>query len=402
MTLDIVIFGLSITSSWGNGHATTYRGLVRALTERGHSVTFLERDVPWYAEHRDLPSPPYCDTQLYGMLKEVPQRFGQAVANADLVIIGSYVPNGAILGDWLTSHAQGITAFYDIDTPVTLAKLENGDADYITPALIPRFDIYLSFMGGPTLSTIEDKYGSRNALPLYCAVDPEVHAPAKVQVDAALGYLGTYSPDRQPSVERMLIEPARAALESRFLVAGAQYPADIDWPGNVEYIEHLPPAEHAGFYCRQRYTLNITRADMITMGYSPSVRLFEAAACGVPIITDHWSGLDTFFTPGKDILVADGTGDILNMLEEIPEERRKAIAAAGRRCVLQSHTAQHRAQQLETYYREAMAAAALVSLLRPSPRNVCLERRGRFAGGYLYGTSCVASCRRHARVGRSR
>ena len=356
MKLDIVIFGLSITSSWGNGHATTYRGLVKALAERGHSVTFLERDVPWYADHRDLPSPPYCDTQLYSSLKEVPQRFGQAVADADLVIIGSYVPTGAVLGDWLTSHARGITAFYDIDTPVTLAKLESGDTDYITPALIPRFDLYLSFTGGPVLKTIEEQYGSRHAVPLYCAVDPAIHAPADVAVDAALGYLGTYSPDRQPSVERMLIEPARAAPESRFLVAGAQYPGDVIWPGNVEYIEHLPPSEHPAFYCRQRYTLNVTRADMIAVGYSPSVRLFEAAACGVPIISDNWSGLDTLFTPGKDIFTAAGTNDIVEILNEVPEERRKAIAAAARRCVLQNHTAQHRAQQLETYYREAVTA----------------------------------------------
>jgi len=356
MTLNIVIFGLSITSSWGNGHATTYRALIKALSERGHQVTFLERDVAWYAEHRDLPAPPYCDTELYASLKEVPVRFGQRVAEADLVIIGSYVPDGAILGDWLTSHARGVTAFYDIDTPVTLARLKEGYAEYITPALIPRFDLYLSFTGGPVLNLIEEMYGSRRAVPFYCAVDPDIHAPANVPVDAALGYLGTYSTDRQPGVERLLLGPARAMPESRFLAAGAQYPADVNWPANVEYIQHLPPADHPAFYCRQRYTLNVTRADMIAVGYSPSVRLFEAAACGVPIISDNWAGLETLFVPGKEILTASSTADVLTILQDLPEERRKSIAAAARKCVLQNHTAQHRAQQLELYHREALTA----------------------------------------------
>jgi spore maturation protein CgeB len=356
MKLEIVIFGLSITSSWGNGHATTYRALIKALSERGHRVTFLERDVPWYADHRDLPSPPYCETRLYGSLREVAQRFGENVANADLVIMGSYVPDGAILGDWLTTQARGVTAFYDIDTPVTLAGLKDGQTDYITATLIPRFDLYLSFTGGPVLGLIEESYGSRRAAPLYCAVDPDIHRPLDVPVDAALGYLGTYSIDRQPTVERLLIGPASAMPEQRFLVAGAQYPGEIAWPANVEHIEHLPPAEHPAFYCRQRFTLNVTRADMIATGHAPSVRLFEAAACGVPIISDRWTGLDALFKPGTEILTASTTQDVLHMLRDIPEERRKSIAAAARKAVLRSHTALHRARQLEDYYSEAMAA----------------------------------------------
>jgi spore maturation protein CgeB len=353
MRLDIVVFGLSITSSWGNGHATTYRALLKALSERGHRITFLERDVSWYADNRDMPAPPFCDLHLYSELNEVPARFGKMVAGADLVIMGSYVPQGAILGKWLTRHARGVTAFYDIDTPVTLARLEAGETDYITPSLIPRFDLYLSFSGGPTLGHIEDRYGSRCAVPLYCAVDPEIHAPVDIPIDTALGYLGTYSTDRQPSVERMLIEPARLLEDSRFTVAGAQYPADIAWPANLIHIEHLPPAEHPAFYSCQRFTLNVTRADMIAVGYSPSVRLFEAAACGVPIISDNWAGLDTLFRPDKEILIADGTRDVLHILQDMPEERRKAIAASARRCVLRNHTAGHRARQLEGYYREA-------------------------------------------------
>jgi spore maturation protein CgeB len=356
MTLNIVVFGLSITSSWGNGHATTFRALLKALAARGHKITFLERDVPWYADNRDMPAPPFCELQLYGSLDEVPQRFGKTVADADLVIVGSYVPEGATLGKWVTRQARGVTAFYDIDTPVTLAKLKEGPVDYLEPELIARYDLYLSFTGGPTLTFIESHYGSRHAAPLYCAVDPEIHAPVDVPLDTALGYLGTYSTDRQPSVERMLLQPARAMPDSTFIVAGAQYPADVDWPGNVTHIEHLPPAEHPAFYSRQRFTLNVTRADMIAVGYSPSVRLFEAAACGVPIISDAWDGLDTLFVPGMEILIAESTGEVLQILREMPEDRRRAIAAAARRSVLQNHTAHHRALQLEDYYQEAAEA----------------------------------------------
>lgn len=355
MNLKIVIFGLSITSSWGNGHATTYRALIKALAARGHQVTFLERDVPWYSEHRDLPDPPYCDTELYSSLREVPLRFGRLVADAHLVIMGSYVPDGAILGDWLTSHARGITAFYDIDTPVTMAKLRAGNAEYLAPALIPRFDLYLSFSGGPVLARIEETYGCRRAVPLYCAVDPEIHAPVAVPVRATLGYLGTYSPDRQPAVERLLLDPAHHLPDERFVIAGPQYPDGIDWPANVEHIEHLPPAEHPAFYCGQSYTLNITRADMIETGFSPSVRLFEAAACGVPIISDRWAGLDTIFAPSREILTVGNGAEVISLLTELPEERRRDIAEAARRCVLQKHSARHRAEQLEAYYLEVKA-----------------------------------------------
>jgi spore maturation protein CgeB len=356
MTLDIVMLGLSLSSSWGNGHATTYRSLIKALAARGHRITFLERDVAWYRAHRDLSEPSYCQLHLYEELRDVPLRHGTAIAESDLVILGSYVPDGAALGDWITRNARGITAFYDIDTPVTLARLEQGIAGYIGAALIPRFDLYLSFTGGPVLDLIEGGYGSPRARALYCAVDPDEHRPAPAEIEWALGYLGTYSPDRQPTIERLLVEPARLLADAQFVVAGPQYPTDLAWPPNVARIEHLPPADHPRFYCAQRYTLNATRSDMIAAGFSPSVRLFEAAACGVPIISDSWPGLDTFFVPGQEILVAQTPEDIVQILHHLPEERRRMMAAAARKRVLHSHTAAHRARQLENYYHEAVGA----------------------------------------------
>jgi spore maturation protein CgeB len=346
--LKIVILGLSITSSWGNGHATTYRGLVQALCDRGHDVLFLERDVPWYAAHRDLPQPPYGRTVLYEDLSTLQDRFATDIQTADLVMVGSYVPEGIAVGNWVTSQVQGITAFYDIDTPVTLAQLEQGKSEYLTHELIPRYQLYLSFTGGPTLERLEQQYGSPRAYPLYCSVDPSLYYPEASEPKWDLGYMGTYSRDRQPPLERLLLEPARQSSQ-RFVVAGPQYPEEIGWPPNVARIEHLPPVDHRGFYNAQRFTLNITRSDMIQAGYAPSVRLFEAAACGTPIISDYWQGLETFFALGTEILVAQSSMDTLRYLQELSETERRTIADHACTRVLANHTATHRAVELESY-----------------------------------------------------
>jgi spore maturation protein CgeB len=357
MKLDIVIFGLSITSSWGNGHATTYRALIKALAKRGHRITFLERDVPWYRAHRDLKDAPFCRIELYGSLKDVPRRYASLVRDADAVVIGSFVPDGAALGDWITSTARGVTAFYDIDTPVTLKRLEGGDASYISAALIPRFNLYLSFTGGPTLQLIEDVYGSPRARALYCSVDIEHHAPTAAPRRWSLGYIGTFSEDRQPLIGRLLIDPARRLPDDHFVIAGAQYPAGLLLPSNVQHIEHVSPDRHSEFYCSQRYTLNVTRPDMARAGFSPSVRLFEAAACGVPVISDNWIGLETFFEPGKEILIARTSEEARQILSDLPEGKRRTIASAARERVLLGHTAGHRALEFEKYVQEAAKKA---------------------------------------------
>lgn len=356
--LNIVVLGLSITSSWGNGHATTYRALVRALVERGHRVLFLERDMPWYAANRDLPNPPFGCTELYGSLEELQLRFEGPISTANLVIVGSYVPDGIEVGKWVTVTAQGVKAFYDIDTPVTLGKLKRGHFEYITPAMIPWYDLYLSFAGGPVLQQLEQDYGSPAARPLYCSVDPDLYYPERRTVQWDLGYMGTYSPDRQPAVERLLLEPARRLGECQFVVAGPNFPEVEGWPANVRHMTHLSPEYHRGFYNEQRFTLNVTRAEMIATGFSPSVRLFEAGACGTPIVSDYWEGLDTFFTPGAEILVGRSSHEVTAMLLDLPETERIAIGARARAAVLARHTAAHRVLELESYLVEIGAWAA--------------------------------------------
>ncbi|WP_409192719.1 glycosyltransferase [Bradyrhizobium sp. RDM4] len=368
MKLNIVVIGLSVTSSWGNGHATTYRALIEALAQRGHHVTFLERDVPWYRNHRDLVNPSAWNASLYESLSDIPRRFGQLIRGANLVIIGSFVPDGIAISEWVTSQAQGITAFYDIDTPVTLSRLE-GNLDYLSAAMIPRFDLYLSFSGGPVPQMIEETYGSPLARALYCSADTRVYAPQQAEPKWSLGYLGTYSDDRQPVLEQLLLAPARALPSEQFVVAGAQYPEGIAWPDNVFRIEHLTPQRHPMFYSEQRFALNATRADMRALGFSPSVRLFEAAACGTPIISDKWPGLETIFKPSQEILLVSSPRDVVEILRDMPEERRRTIAANARRRVLAEHTSYHRAEQLEAYYLEALARrrrkARRLSEIRP-------------------------------------
>ena len=349
--LDIVILGLSITSSWGNGHSTTYRGLVSALAARGHNLLFLERDVPWYAQNRDLPKPPYCRTHLYPDLYTLKRNFSHKVKSADLVIVGSYVPEGIEAGEWVLKTAGGITAFYDIDTPITLSRLKSGGNEYISPDQIPRYDMYLSFTGGPVLDIIEHSYGSPFARELHCSFDPEVYYPESGELKWDLGYMGTYSNDRQPVLEQLMLLPAKKWQGGRFVVAGPLYPDTVLWPGNVERIQHLPPPDHRSFFNAQRYTLNITRSAMIKTGYSPSVRLFEAAACGTPIISDYWEGLETFFQPGKEILIAGSAEECAGFLRDLPEKERRAIGQRGRKRALSKHTAAHRALELERYLR---------------------------------------------------
>jgi len=364
--LDIVIIGLSLSSSWGNGHATTFRALIRGLNEQGHRVLFLERDVPWYSSQRDLPDPDFCRLAYYSSVNELIDRFSDPIRSADAVIIGSYVPEGVAVIDAVADLAPRRFCFYDIDTPVTLAKLNRGVEEYLALSQIPIFDAYFSFSGGEVLTRLERDYGASKAIDLYCSVDAERYGNTGEAYDWDLGYLGTYSPDRQPTLERLLIEPARVLPHLKFVVAGPQYPDDIDWPANVERIDHLPPREHPSFYSRQRFTLNVTRADMIEAGWSPSVRLFEAAACGTPIISDEWRGLDELLPDGEAIRIARNTDDVVGVLTQMSEYDRKAMGEAAKSRVMRSHTGLARARQL---------ARALESLpVRHSQRAPALDQ----------------------------
>jgi spore maturation protein CgeB len=344
--LDLVFVGLSLSSSWGNGHATTYRSLIRGLNVDNHRVLFLERDVPWYSANRDLSGADFCELAYYVDLNELLSAHGERLRQADAVIVGSYVPQGVDLIERLTNLGVRRLCFYDIDTPVTLARLDRGDLDYVSRSQVPVFDAYFSFSGGEVLTRLERCFHARRAIGLYCSVDAERYNHTGEPFRWDLGYLGTYSPDRQPTLERLLITPARCLPHLRFVVAGPQYPDTIDWPDNVERVEHLPPQHHPSFYSRQRFTLNVTRADMIEAGWSPSVRLFEAAACGTPIISDEWPGLSELLPEDEALLIARQATDVIEALTKVGEDRRRLLAVRAREIVLQAHTGVARAREL--------------------------------------------------------
>lgn len=374
--LRLVFVGLSLSSSWGNGHATTYRALIRGLAARGHDVLFLEADVPWYAAHRDLPDPDFCRLALYEGPDDLAARFGAEIAAADAVIVGSYVRDGVAVADLVTATAGGVTAFYDIDTPVTVAGLEAGGTEFLLPRQVADFDLYLSFSGGPILATLADRFGARRPLAFHCAADADRYRPVDGPKRWDLGYLGTYSPDRQPVLERLLIEPARRLPNRRFVVAGPQYPAGIDWPANVERIDHVGPADHPAFYGAQRYTLNVTRADMVAAGWSPSVRLFEAGACGTAILSDRWDGLGALFPDGEAIRIVDGTDDVVAALAEPPPVARR-LGEAARRIVLSRHTGTARAAELEIAIASVPGRRTAAPAFRSDPKETAMVRDAR-------------------------
>jgi len=345
--MKLTIFGLTLSSSWGNGHATLWRGLVRALGRDGHDVTFFERDVPYYAQHRDLPSIPEGTLVLYPEWNDVLPAARRHLATSDAVIITSYCPD-AIPATRLLDEAPGLRVFYDLDTPVTLARLSRGEkVDYIPDDGLSAFDLVLSYTGGAALDALRDRLNARQVAPLYGHADPAVHCPAQgvPQYRADLSYLGTYAPDRQRALEELFIEPARRCREQRFVIGGSGHPPDFPWVENIWFVRHVAPPEHAAFYSSSRLTLNVTRADMASMGFCPSGRLFEAAACGTPVLSDTWEGLDAFFTPGEEILLARTREDAIAALELAPGELAR-IAAAARQRVLDEHSSAHRAREL--------------------------------------------------------
>jgi spore maturation protein CgeB len=346
--MRVVILGLSITSAWGNGHTVTFRALSKALVARGHKVLFLERDTPWYRPFRDELNGAYGRIELYEDLDTLFTRFEDDVRQADCLIQGSYVPQGVEVARWLArTGSNGCRIFYDLDTPVTLSKLENHDYEYLAPELIPTFDYYLSFAGGAVLDKLAKRFQVKRPVAFWCTVDPSVHYPVQAETRWELGYLGTYSPDRQPKLDALLFGTATRLSQRAFVVAGPMYPDATVWPPNVLHLEHVSPGQHRDFYAAQRFTLNLTRQAMTSNGYSPSTRLFEAAACGTPIISDRWQGIDQFLEPGREVLIVDSTDDVIRILRELPGSERTAMASRARARILASHTAEQRVILLE-------------------------------------------------------
>ena len=351
--LKITIFGLTISSSWGNGHATPYRAILKALSRLGHQITFYERETDYYAQRRDFDSCDYCNLILYTEWSEVRQRAMRAAAESDAVIVASYCPEGARIADEVLNLALPLKVFYDLDTPITLAQLEHGKAAYLRADQIPAWDLYLSFTGGGILAELENRWRARMARPLFGCVDPDDHARVAVRDDfrCLLSYMGTYAPDRQEKVDRLFLEPARHMAGERFVLAGSLYPWEWRWPANVCIYDHVAPSDHPALYSSSRLTLNITRHGMARFGYCPSGRFFEAAACGTPLITDWWEGLHTFFAD-DELFVAHNSDHVQQALGCTDEELSR-MAERARQRTLEEHTGACRAREMIRAFEEA-------------------------------------------------
>jgi spore maturation protein CgeB len=348
--MKIVIYGLTITSSWGNGHATTYRSLSRALARKGHKIHFVEKDAEWYRNNRDLPQPDFCQVHLYEDWLRDGRDLIALASDADVVLVGSYFPDAIAASRALFNAGYGPVLFYDIDTPITMAQLrECGRTSYLELSLIPLYDAYLSFTGGPALAELEEEFDAAWAVPFYCSVDADMYRPvaASPEFQSDLSYLGTYAADRQPKLMQFLNDPARLLPDRSFLVAGPQYPSGIPWHSNVCRMIHLSPRQHPSFYSSSRFSLNLTRADMVAAGYSPSVRLFEASACGATILSDPWPGLEQFLLPGEEIIVPRDAQEVAHILTGMTDEQRRRIGSRARERILSQHTSEHRAAQFE-------------------------------------------------------
>jgi spore maturation protein CgeB len=345
--MQLVIFGLTVSSSWANGHATLWRGLINALAAQGHGITFFERDVSYYANHRDLNSGENFTLQLYSTWEAVAREAQRAVNHADAAIVTSYCPDARTASD-LILQSDSIKVFYDLDTAVTLEQLKRqGNVSYVPTSGLSGFDLVLSYVGGRALEELRQQLGAKRVAPLYGSVDPGLHRPvARSQhYDSDLSYLGTYAPDRQQTLEELFIQPAQRLPQRRFLLGGSQYPEDFPWTDNVWFVRHVPPAEHPAFYSSSRATLNVTRAAMASYGFCPSGRLFEAAACQTPIVSDQWEGLDQFFEPGRELVIANSSFDVIEALSRSDEDLLRIGRAAQER-VLAEHTACHRSCEL--------------------------------------------------------
>ncbi|HEY8413703.1 MAG TPA: glycosyltransferase [Pyrinomonadaceae bacterium] len=355
--MKLVFFGLTISSSWGNGHATLLRGLFKALTARGHRIVFFERDVPYYAAHRDFIESPDIELHLYRDWNNVAATARKAIGEADVAVVTSYCADGIAATELVCDSNVNLRVFYDLDTPVTLEALNNGEQlSYIGPRKLRDFDLVLSYTGGAALKALAEQLEAPRVAPLFGSVDPETHRPAcsLAGYQADLSYLGTYADDRQRTLDELFIQVARRLPQKRFIVGGSKYPIDFPWRQNIWYVQHVAPSAHAAFFCSSPLTLNITRGAMARMGHCPSGRLFEAAACGVAIVSDAWDGLDTFFEPGREMIVARTTADVIAAMQLPPDELAQ-IAQAGRERVLASHTAAHRAAELERIFDDALS-----------------------------------------------
>jgi spore maturation protein CgeB len=349
--LDIAFFGSSLVSAYWNGAATYYRGIVRALHERGHRVTFYEPDAYGRQQHRDIPDPDWATVVVYpGEGDEHALAMVERARGADLVVKASGVGvfDALLEAAVLDLQRPGtLVAFWDVDAPATLDRVGADPADPFR-AHIPRYDLVLTYGGGDPVVRGYTGFGARECVPIYNALDPETHhpVPPDPRFDADLGFLGNRLPDREARVEEFFLRAAALLPERRLLLGGSGW-GDKEMPSSVHYVGHVYTADHNAFNSTPRAVLNVSRESMARYGFSPATRVFEAAGAGACLITDAWEGIELFLEPGSEVLVARDGAEVAEHVRTLDAGRARRIGEAAYRRVLAEHTYAHRAAQLE-------------------------------------------------------
>jgi spore maturation protein CgeB len=349
--LDIAFFGSSLVSAYWNGAATYYRGIIRALADRGHRVTFYESDAFDRQKHRDIPDPDWAKVVVYSAQRtDHLERCLQSAADADLIVKAS---GNGVFDEFLEAavadlkRPSNIVAFWDVDAPATLDRMHQNPGDPFRP-LVLRYDLILTYGGGGPVVSAYEALGARRCVPIYNALDPATHHPTSPdpRFTADLAFLGNRLPDREARVESFFLAAAGALPGNRFVLGGSGW-HDKPMPPNVNYVGHVYTADHNAFNCTPTAVLNINRESMARYGFSPATRVFEAAGAGACVITDAFVGVETFFEPGNEILVARDGAEVASHVASLTPELAREIGQAARRRALADHTYAHRARLLE-------------------------------------------------------
>ena len=349
--LKIAFFGSSLVSAYWNGAATYYRGLIRALAERGHRITFYEPDAFERQQHRDMPDPDWAEVVVYSAANEGEVlRAVERARGADLVVKASGVGVHDELLEAGVLDLQSpstLVVFWDVDAPATLERIHKNVNDPFW-SLIPRYDMVLTYGGGPPVVKAYAAAGARECIPVYNALDPQTHhpVPRDPRFEGDLGFLGNRLPDREKRVEEFFLRPAALQPGKRFLFGGNGW-QDKPMPANVKYFGHVYTRDHNAFNCTPLAVLNVNRDSMARFGFSPPTRVFEAAGAGACLISDQWQGIEQFLEPDEEVLVANNGDEVAAYVERLDPERTRAIGAAAMRRVMGEHTYAHRAEQVE-------------------------------------------------------
>lgn len=350
--MHMAFFGSSLLSSYWNGAATYYRGILKAMADRGWRITFYEPDAFGRQQHRDIDPPDWCEVIVFEATAEAARKMLARAAEADVVIKASGIgvlDNEILTGTVALGGLGRVALFWDVDAPATLAEISQ-DPQHILRKSVPRLAGVLTYGGGESVVRAYMQVGAKICVPIYNALDPTTHHPVAPQerFRADIAFLGNRLPDREARVETFFFEAARLLPERTFLLAGSGWEPDA-LPANVRLIGHLPTADHNAFNCSARAVINISRSSMAATGHSPATRVFEAAGAGACLISDRWAGIEQFLAPGEEILVADDAREIAFLLETLNAERAGEIGGKARQRVLSDHTYDQRAKTLDMF-----------------------------------------------------